>query len=140
LGNRAKPNIHDITRSLEHGGVEISTFKHYLQTNVNETNIGKRIQPKNAALTHIFKVKKTSRYFKASKKKSTMENIPEFLPSDNEDSDEDMDDHTTEGGVPTYVPRHLPAFPNKHSFRQTPVKLLYINSKETDGWTLTIFF
>jgi hypothetical protein len=69
-----------------------------------------------------FIVQKTNRYFKTAKKRSTKENIPEFLPSDNEDSDEDMDDHTTEGGVPTYVPRHLPAFPNKHSFRQTPVK------------------
>lgn len=68
---------------------------------------------------------KTNKYFKADRMTSTMENIPEFLPSDNEDSDEeDTDDHTTEGGVPTYVPRHLPAFPNKHSFRQTPVSLL----------------
>jgi hypothetical protein len=42
LGNRAKPNIHDITRSLENGGVEIATFKQYLQTNVNDTNTGRK--------------------------------------------------------------------------------------------------
>ncbi|CEP19129.1 hypothetical protein [Parasitella parasitica] len=91
LGNRAKPNIHDITRSLENAGIEISNFKDYLRTRLNDTKT---------------------------------EFIPDFLPSDNEDSEDEAEDHTTEGGMPTYVPRHLPLFPSKHSFRQTPI---YIN-------------
>lgn len=40
LGNRAKPNIHDITRSLENSGVEISNFKEYLNAKVNDTKTG----------------------------------------------------------------------------------------------------
>lgn len=71
-------------------------------------------------------MKKTNRYFKTTKSsETTLENIPEFLPSDHEDSDEEEEDDKVEGGVPTYVPRHLPAFPSKHSFRQTPVSTEY---------------
>ncbi|KAI7896561.1 uncharacterized protein EV154DRAFT_547215 [Mucor mucedo] len=104
LGNRAKPNIHDITRSLENVGVQLSTFQEYLTTHLNDNE--------TAA--------KTSKFFKTVKSnKSTLEEIPEFLPSENEESEEEEED--TEGGVPTYVPRHLPSFPSKHSFRQTPI-------------------
>lgn len=103
LGNRAKPNIHDIRRSLEDTGIELNTFQNYLKTKLNDSDT----------------VKKTNKYFKASKSvQSTLESTPEFLPSDNEDSDEDEEN---ENGLPTYVPRHLPAFPSKHSFRQTPI-------------------
>ncbi|CAO3609303.1 unnamed protein product [Mucor fragilis] len=108
LGNRAKPNIHDITRSLENSGVDISKFKEYLNTKVNDTKTAKS----------------KKKYFKTQKTTSTLEAIPTFLPSDNEDSEDEAEDHTTEDGMPTYVPRHLPSFPSKHSFRQTPI---YIN-------------
>ncbi|GAA5799209.1 Bromodomain associated-domain-containing protein [Helicostylum pulchrum] len=104
LGNRAKPNIHDITRSLENVGIQINTFQEYLATHINDNET----------------VTKTSKYFKTAKSnKSTLEQIPEFLPSENEESDEEDED--TENGVPTYVPPHLPSFPSKHSFRQTPI-------------------
>lgn len=67
----------------------------------------------------------TKKYFKTSKSnKSTLENTPEFLPSDHEESDEEEEDEQMVGGMPTYVPRHLPSFPSKHSFRQTPVSIL----------------
>lgn len=68
----------------------------------------------------------TKKYFKTQKTESTLESIPEFLPSDNEDSEDEAEDQTTEGGMPTYVPRHLPSFPSKHSFRQTPVNMAMI--------------
>lgn len=69
----------------------------------------------------FYLVAKTSKYFKTTRSnKSTLEQIPEFLPSENEESDEE-EEEDTEGGVPTYVPPHLPSFPSKHSFRQTPV-------------------
>lgn len=73
-------------------------------------------------VVNIYIVAKTSKYFKTAKSnKSTLEQIPEFLPSENEESDEEDED--TENGLPTYVPPHLPAFPSKHSFRQTPVSI-----------------
>ncbi|KAI8047293.1 uncharacterized protein B0P05DRAFT_566341 [Gilbertella persicaria] len=100
LGNRSKPNIHDITRSLQDAGLDIAAFKDYLYTQHQYTN-------------------KTS-CFKVNIKPSTLEQIPSFLPSDNEESDEE-DMEGQEGGVPVYVPRHLPSFPSKHSFRQTPI-------------------
>jgi hypothetical protein len=37
LGNRAKPNIHDITRSLENVGAQLDTFETYLKTKVNDS-------------------------------------------------------------------------------------------------------
>lgn len=40
LGNRAKPNIHDITRSLENVGVQLSTFQEYLTTHLNDNETG----------------------------------------------------------------------------------------------------
>lgn len=40
LGNRAKPNIHDITRSLENVGVQLSKFQEYLTTHLNDNETG----------------------------------------------------------------------------------------------------
>lgn len=40
LGNRAKPNIHDITRSLENVGIQINTFQEYLATHINDNETG----------------------------------------------------------------------------------------------------
>lgn len=42
LGNRAKPNIHDIRRSLEDTGIEINTFQNYLKTKLNDSDTGTR--------------------------------------------------------------------------------------------------
>lgn len=42
LGNRAKPNIHDITRSLENVGIQINTFQEYLATHINDNETGSR--------------------------------------------------------------------------------------------------
>lgn len=56
--------------------------------------------------------------------KSTVEPVPEFLPSDDEaDIDDEGDGRRMreKGEVPSYVPAHLPKFPSKHSFKQTPV-------------------
>lgn len=56
---------------------------------------------------------------------STVENTPEFLPSDNEDSDEEVERDSTRPG---YVASHFPTFPSKHSFRQTPVNFIHVAS------------
>ncbi|KAI8967902.1 hypothetical protein BDF20DRAFT_897733 [Mycotypha africana] len=108
LGNRARPNIHDITRSAQKAGTDLSIFKHYLQTKLNDTPT----------------LKRTKKFFKALKQESTVENVPEFLPSDNENSDnedESTREDGEEGSLPAYVPRHFPPFPSKHSFQQTPI-------------------
>ncbi|KAI8990106.1 hypothetical protein BDB01DRAFT_780057 [Pilobolus umbonatus] len=106
LGNRSRPNIYDITRSVEDTGIQISTFENYLKENLHDTK----------------SINMTRKYLKTAKSKvSTVEEIPEFLPSDNEDSEEEMDEHINPNGVPTYVPPYFPTFPSKHSFRQTPI-------------------
>ncbi|KAI8372216.1 hypothetical protein BD560DRAFT_395495 [Blakeslea trispora] len=93
LGNRTRPNIYDMTRSLETQGLDLSSFQNHLEQHPTWTPI------------------------KTPTKPITVEKTPNFLPSDNEDSDEEEEEE-----VAPYVPRHLPNFPSKHSFRQTPVK------------------
>ncbi|KAI8368579.1 hypothetical protein EDC96DRAFT_574090 [Choanephora cucurbitarum] len=99
LGNRTRPNIYDMARSLEAQGLDLNTFQQFLDHQSSSW----------------------TPFFKTQPKPSTLEKIPNFLPSDNEDSEEEEE---SEGGMPLYVPRHLPTFPSKHSFRQTPI---YIN-------------
>jgi Transcription factor TFIID complex subunit 8 C-term len=52
---------------------------------------------------------------------TTVEPVPDFLPSDNEDDDEDRPDEVDESTSAPYVPPHMPRFPSRHSFKQTPV-------------------
>lgn len=42
LGNRAKPNIHDITRSFDLAGIDMAVFKDYLQTKAPHAEEGKK--------------------------------------------------------------------------------------------------
>ncbi|CEG77390.1 hypothetical protein RMATCC62417_12150 [Rhizopus microsporus] len=106
LGNRARPNIHDITKSLLSANVDISAFEQYLSDTVHKTNI-------------INLASKSKKYLRTTRSnESTVENTPEFLPSDNEDSDEEVERDSTRPG---YVASHFPTFPSKHSFRQTPI-------------------
>ena len=125
LGNRAKPNIHDITRSLEDAGIQLETFQDYLKAKVNDSETCKCCLYTTYNILYSIElciVHKTNRFFKTSKSNiTTLEDTPEFLPSENEDSDED--DEENEDSLTTYVPRHLPHFPSKHSFRQTPVSV-----------------
>lgn len=52
---------------------------------------------------------------------TTVEPVPDFLPSDNEDDDEDRPDEVDDSTSAPYVPPHMPKFPSRHSFKQTPV-------------------
>lgn len=52
---------------------------------------------------------------------TTVEAVPDFLPSDNEDDDDERPDETDDSTTAPYVPPHMPKFPSRHSFKQTPV-------------------
>ncbi|KAI8146266.1 hypothetical protein BJV82DRAFT_601128 [Fennellomyces sp. T-0311] len=97
LSSRTKPNYHDILHSMEESGITLSS----LHTYVNHTrNLG--------AIP-------TARETPVRRASS------QFLASDDEhDNDDDDEDHK-EPTLPDYVPSHLPKFPSRHSFRQTPV-------------------
>lgn len=49
-----------------------------------------------------------------------------FLSSDDEEEDNTEESTTS---LPEYAPSHMPKFPSRHSFRQTPVSCL----KSDDG-------
>ncbi|RUS18949.1 hypothetical protein BC937DRAFT_88139 [Endogone sp. FLAS-F59071] len=109
LSNRTKPNPHDITCSLEELGMRPGAFERYLAGLMTQGAFGTDVL-RNAPLGT-----------------STVEPVPDFLPSDDEaDIDDEGDGRRVreKGEVPSYMPAHLPKFPSKHSFKQTPV---YVN-------------
>ncbi|KAI9469317.1 Bromodomain associated-domain-containing protein [Zychaea mexicana] len=109
LASRTKPNYHDILRTLEESGIQLSSFSDYM--NQSRQN------------RHLLTIPT------ATEQPNKSENNVQFLASDDEnDEDEDDDDNSSEKKgassqfeLPEYVPDHLPKFPSRHSFRQTPV-------------------
>jgi hypothetical protein len=53
---------------------------------------------------------------------TTVEPVPDFLPSDSEDDDDERPDEIDDSSSAPYVPPHMPKFPSRHSFKQTPVR------------------
>ncbi|KAG2179103.1 hypothetical protein INT43_001953 [Umbelopsis isabellina] len=106
LGNRTKPNFNDIARGLEEAGLRLPEFASYLNSLKSQgilSNLsGEELEPVSADET-------------------TVETVPDFLPSDNEDDDEERPDETDDSSTAPYVPPHMPKFPSRHSFKQTPV-------------------
>ncbi|KAG0186762.1 hypothetical protein DFQ28_007330 [Apophysomyces sp. BC1034] len=103
LANRTRPNTHDLAQSLEDQGIPLSSLLKYVERF--------RSAP-------IAKVSSSLTLRTEQSRKSTVEKMPQFLPSEDEEEDEDLEEATD---LPVYVPAHLPRFPSKHSFKQTPV-------------------
>ena len=57
-----------------------------------------------------------------AKQKSSTQNDEKynFLSSDDEEED-NTEETTSSMHLPEYAPSHMPKFPSRHSFRQTPV-------------------
>ncbi|KAI8342685.1 hypothetical protein BC941DRAFT_499079 [Chlamydoabsidia padenii] len=107
LGNRTRPNYHDIQRCFKKSNIDLPSLEQYSQQYYN--NLTKE--------THQVRLERSN--------ETTIETIPDFLASDEDDDDEDDEEkdatEDTLHGDATYVPSYLPKFPSKHSFRQTPV-------------------
>ncbi|CAO3579667.1 unnamed protein product [Absidia cylindrospora] len=107
LGNRIRPNYHDIQRCFHKSGIDLSSLEQYSERYTIQNTKGN--QP-----LHLDRSNET-----------TIETIPEFLASDEDEDDEDDEEKESSEDRPhgnaTYVPSYLPKFPSKHSFRQTPV-------------------
>ncbi|KAG2187703.1 hypothetical protein INT44_005393 [Umbelopsis vinacea] len=106
LGNRTKPNFNDIARGLEEAGLRLSDFEEYLN-GLKDQGIISNISPDELQ--------------PLPSGETTVEPAPDFLPSDNEDDDEDRPDEVDDSTSAPYVPPHMPRFPSRHSFKQTPV-------------------
>ncbi|CDS10193.1 hypothetical protein LRAMOSA02869 [Lichtheimia ramosa] len=99
LGNRTRPNYHDVIRSLEESGLQLSEFGDYLNQHREDR-------------VHI----------PLAKEKSSIQTEEKynFLSSDDEEED-NTEEATSSTHLPEYAPSHMPKFPSRHSFRQTPV-------------------
>ncbi|KAI7862562.1 hypothetical protein BDF14DRAFT_1853954 [Spinellus fusiger] len=108
LGNRIKPNYHDIEESFKHSGLTMHQLEVYLEKTKTDNTL---VRPAKRIL-------RTERSLSQS-----VDHTLHFLPSEDEDEDDFMTDKKNTSGhdLPFYVPPNLPRFPSKHSFRQTPV-------------------
>ncbi|KAI9309612.1 hypothetical protein BJ944DRAFT_226705 [Cunninghamella echinulata] len=108
IGNRIRPNYHDIQQSLRNSGVDLLALEQYAeQYKINNDQVLSELD--------LLKLERSN--------ETTIEPIPDFLASDEDEVDENEDkgsvDETHTDS--SYVPAYLPKFPSKHSFRQTPV-------------------
>ncbi|KAJ8654661.1 hypothetical protein O0I10_009712 [Lichtheimia ornata] len=96
LGNRTRPNYHDVIRSLEESGMQLPELGNYLNQHREDR-------------VHI----------PLANQKSSIQTEEKYNFLSSDDEEEENTEETT--SLPEYAPSHMPKFPSRHSFRQTPV-------------------
>ncbi|KAG0020738.1 hypothetical protein BGZ80_003671 [Entomortierella chlamydospora] len=112
LAGRTKPNIHDLQQA-------------FTDMNVSPASLESYVRSASRSKTPLLRGPLQETLAKVQKKK---EKNVKLLDSDIEDNSESDDDEPATTSTPgnkvtarTIVPDHLPPFPSKHSYKQTPV-------------------
>ncbi|KAF9110896.1 hypothetical protein BGX27_005735 [Mortierella sp. AM989] len=112
LAGRTKPNIHDLQQA-------------FTDMNLNPASLESYVKTASKSRTPLLRGPLQETIAKGQKKK---EKKIKLLDSDIEDNSDSEDDEPAPSSIPgtkvtarTVVPDHLPPFPSKHSYKQTPV-------------------
>ncbi|GJJ73347.1 transcription initiation factor TFIID subunit 8 [Entomortierella parvispora] len=115
LAGRTRPNIHDLQQA-------------FADMNLNPASLESYARKASHSGTPLLRGPLQETLAKKEQKKETKTDLLDSDIEDNSDSDEEDEKEKQAAGpksakvtARTVVPDHLPAFPSKHSYKQTPV-------------------
>ncbi|KAG0196698.1 hypothetical protein BGX28_009844 [Mortierella sp. GBA30] len=116
LAGRTKPNVHDLEQA-------------FMDMKMSPASLGSYVRKASYSKTPLLRGPLQETVAKGRKKKESNTALLDSDIEDNSDSeDEDNQDGQNASSTPgtkitarTIVPEHLPPFPSKHSYKQTPV-------------------